>query len=365
MLRIHHGRFSSHWQTGLINEYDQRELSTDCGSVRYDVRKEYITDPTSSLPTTIGPATSPTLTLSPSPPMDSDMTTHTDIDTLIAALHPHVAISLFGHKLYAPESLQPSRSMAYFQDLAQAFATLFGFHPGCDTAAVAPQIAPSGKTSFSVCLSPSIPREFEDNLEKWLAQFSALGRDSESKCAENAQWGDVLSPLERRFILHTYQVCYPAIHRQTALRGFCDWDVFVQDTEDVASMETCMKPTEEEERLTEQYADDLDAFSELVRSFMDCVSRDSLGEDEEVLRFHKLCMTIRDKMSNNNYLNEYVCKRLALFAIRTGTLVAGAEISCSHRLWQHRAQTHLLPSTPRRVYYPHAVQKPEDLPWRP
>ncbi len=290
----------------------------DCGSVRYDVRKEYITDPISFLFTTIGPPTSPTLTLSPSPGMDPDMTTHTDIDTLIAALHPHVVMGLFNDDINPPSSLEPSKGMADFLDLAQAFATLFGFHPGCDTAAVAAQPSQPGNTSFSICLSPSIPREFENNLEKWLAQFSALRRESKSMADLDAQRGDAFFPLERHFILHTYKVCYPAMHRQTSRHGFCDWNTFIKNPKGVASMATCRNPTEEEKQRTQQYADDLRAFSELVRSFADCVSRDSLGKDEDVLRFHDLCMTIRDKMANDgfmDYLNRYVCKCLALFGV--------------------------------------------------
>ncbi|KAI1781699.1 hypothetical protein LXA43DRAFT_641473 [Ganoderma leucocontextum] len=250
------------------------------------------------------------------------MTSHIqDIDTLIAALHPHVFMGLFNYKLHPPTSLQPSKDTAEFRDFVQAFATLFSFHPGCDAAAVAAQTSQPGNSSLHICLSPSIPHEFKENVEKWLNQFMALRR--ESKSARNVQRGDTFSPLERCFILDTYRVCYSAMHQQTASHGFGDWDVFVDEPRDVdetqagfvdeppAVTDTVqLKPTEDEEQLRETYAVELEDFSKLVRSFAACLSGRSLGEDEsDVLEFHKLCMDICDKMSSDGfseYLDEYI-----------------------------------------------------------
>ena len=121
------------------------------------------------------------------------MAAQTDIDTLIAALHPHIVMSQFKYCLNPPPSLQPSNNGEELRSLGQAFASLFRFHPGCNAAAVAPR-APqpgSGKTSFYVCPSPTIPPEFENNVEKWITHFNAMRAESDS--TENARQDDTFS----------------------------------------------------------------------------------------------------------------------------------------------------------------------------
>ncbi|KAI1787786.1 hypothetical protein LXA43DRAFT_682139 [Ganoderma leucocontextum] len=235
------------------------------------------------------------------------MTSHSDIDTLIASLHPHVSMHLFNDKLHPPVSLQPSKNTADFRNLVQAFATLFSFHSGCDAAAVTAERAPqSGNTSLSICPSPSTPPGFEGNVKEWLVQFMDLRK--EYKVTGGARHGDVFSPLEKSFILYTYKVCYPAMHQRTIDQGFGDWEVFVETPEAVAD-EAPPKPRKEEELLRKEYAKELRTFSELVKDFVHCMSRKSLGDDNHVLQFHQSCMSIRDMMSNGGFvafLNEYI-----------------------------------------------------------
>ena len=240
------------------------------------------------------------------------MSSHFGIDTLIAVLHPHVVMSAFNHELFPPKSLQSSKDVNNFRDLSQAFATLFSFHPACDTAAVAACTPQAGNTSLSICLSPSTPREFETNVEKWLTSFTTLRRESDSTGDE--QRDGAFSPLERRFIVETYKLCYPAMYQEIVAHGLGDWAVF-ENERNAGTHAARLKLTNEEEQLREGYAGELRVFSELVRTFANRVDRDSLGKDEEVLQFHELCMKIREKMSDEGfmaYLNGYICKSLAL-----------------------------------------------------
>ena len=243
------------------------------------------------------------------------MATQTDIDTLIAALHPHVVMSQFNYCLNPPPSLQPSEHGEEFRSLARAFATLSRFHPGCNAAAVAlraPQPGPRN-TSFYVCPSPSTPPEFEKNLENWIAHFNAMRAEPDS--TRNMDRDSPCSPCEERFILYTYEVCYQSMYQQVAEHGFGDWNSILNRQTPVPG-EIIWTPAEEEVRLTQQYADELRAFSDLVQRFAKCVSHDSLGGDEDVLQFHKLCMAIKDMRSNPGflrYLDEYIRKYLARF----------------------------------------------------
>ncbi|PIL29544.1 hypothetical protein GSI_08352 [Ganoderma sinense ZZ0214-1] len=246
---------------------------------------------------------------------DSDTTAHTEMDTLIAALHPHIAMSLFKYNLYPPRSLGPRKDTDGSLELARAFATLFRFHPGCSAAAVAarPTVAESRarSTSFSVCLSPSTPPDFESSLAKWLAQLRDLREESESMDRDSTAL--TFSPSEERFILYTYGVCYPAMHRLIKERGFGSWISFVKERKPVPGY-TPSKPTVEEAELAQKYADEIRAFSGLVRGFAERVAHESLGEDGDVLRFHKLCVAIRDMRSNDgflDYLDTYVRTYLA------------------------------------------------------
>ena len=71
-----------------------------------------------------------------------------------------------------------------------------------------------------------------------------------------------------------------------------------------------LEPTEEEERLREELADDLRHLSELAQTFVQIVSRETLEDDEDVLRLYALCITIRDVITSTaleTFLCEYIC----------------------------------------------------------
>nr|VWO96525.1 Reducing polyketide synthase DEP5 (EC (Depudecin biosynthesis cluster protein 1) [Ganoderma boninense] len=161
---------------------------------------------------------------------------NSDFDALIATLHPHIIMSLYNFELKPPRSLR-SRNLQKdrrdLQMLAQAFASLFRFHPQCDAAAVAVRFTKPEHTSFSICLSPSTPADFHSTLDKWLAHLTALLRvdESEFKGDLNASGyqEDSLSSSEEQFVLHAYKVCYPAMHQLIADHGFGDWKIFVEE----------------------------------------------------------------------------------------------------------------------------------------
>ncbi|PIL26767.1 hypothetical protein GSI_11183 [Ganoderma sinense ZZ0214-1] len=236
------------------------------------------------------------------------MSSHSDFDALIAAMHPHIAMSLFNYQLYPPQSLLPDnlKDTEDSQTFGQALATLFRFHPGCITAAVAVPAAQPRRKPITISLLPSIPPRFRNNLDTWLTQIADLRKECESESMDRDE--DSFSPLEEQFILHTYKVCYPAMHQLIKERNFGSWNTIVKERKPVPGY-TPSKPTVEEAKLAQKYADEIRAFTGLVRSFAKCVSLESLGEDEDVLRFHKLCMNIRDMRSNKgflDYLNTYI-----------------------------------------------------------
>ena len=107
------------------------------------------------------------------------------------------------------------------------------------------------------------------------------------------------------------------MYQQIAEDGFGDWNSILARQTPVPG-ENVRTPTEEEARgrLTQQYTEELRAFSDLVLRFAECVSCDSLGSDQDVLRFHELCMAIKGMRSDPGflgYLNEYIRKYLARF----------------------------------------------------
>ncbi len=156
------------------------------------------------------------------------MTSHTDIDTLIGALHPHILTHQADHGISPPgwHDLRPSKDIGEVRNLTQAFATLFSHHPGCDAAAVTVQTPQLLKgPSFCISLSPSIPDGFDRNAKEWLAEFTALRKAS----AGGTRNGDTFSLAEKSFILHTYRVCHPAMRQRVMSQGFGDWKAFVKD----------------------------------------------------------------------------------------------------------------------------------------
>ena len=139
-------------------------------------------------------------------------------------------------------------------------------------------------------------------MQEWLARFTALRKESSLGRARDE---DTFSPATKSLILHTYEVCYPAMRRRVLSEGLGDWDAFVAHR--VATDETVCALKNNE------HADSLHIFSDLIRRFAECVGTpsDSVGDDEDVLEFHRLCMRIRNMMSNHEFsafLNEHICK---------------------------------------------------------
>ena len=112
-------------------------------------------------------------------------------------------------------------------------------------------------------------------------------------------------------MLYTYHLCYPAVRQRAITLGLNVWDIFIQATKPNPRIKTRKPIDEEERRLREVLADDLHHLSELVQAFVESISRESFGEDEDVLRFHELCLSIRNLMKGvelEKFLDEYICK---------------------------------------------------------
>ncbi|KAM5545263.1 hypothetical protein V8D89_001374 [Ganoderma adspersum] len=218
------------------------------------------------------------------------MTSPADIDALIAALHPHVSQYLFDDGLYADVSLQPAKKRTLSLSLLDSFAVLLGHHPGSNSVAVTAQTHQPGRTSLYICSSPSIPDGLHGNVKEWMALFSAMCIEY----AEGVPHDDTFSGSEmgKRFVLYTHRLCYPAMHRRVLKSGLSEWEVLI------ALPEPMLEPTEEERRLREKLADDLRHLSELAQTFVHAVSRETLGDDGDVLLFYALCVTIRDVVTS-------------------------------------------------------------------
>ena len=128
------------------------------------------------------------------------MPSHTDIDTLIASLHPHVAQSFCDGELRAGRSLQPSTTNATLHNVADSFATLFGHHPGCDAAAITIQTTQSEVALF-VCPSPIVPHDFEHDVKHWVDEFIAIRKGSTGGSVQGSD-GEA-SPSVKAFVLDT------------------------------------------------------------------------------------------------------------------------------------------------------------------
>ena len=230
------------------------------------------------------------------------MTSPADIDALIAALHPHVRQYLFENGLYPDISLQPAKKRTISLKLLDSFAVLLGHHPGCSSVAVTAQTHQPGRTSVYICPSPSIPDGLYDNVKEWVALFSAMCKEY----AQGVPHGDTFSGSEmgKRFVLYTHRLCYQAMRQRVMKSGLGEWELLIKLPEPM------LEPTEEEERLREELADDLRHLSELAQTFVQIVSRETLEDDEDVLRLYALCITIRDVITSTaleTFLCEYIC----------------------------------------------------------
>ncbi|KAI1787790.1 hypothetical protein LXA43DRAFT_682552 [Ganoderma leucocontextum] len=249
------------------------------------------------------------------------MTSHSDIDTLLATLHPHVFKGLFDDKLFSPKSLQPSDDTPDFRKLVQAFATLFSFHPGCDAAAVTAQTSQSGNTPLHICLSPSTPHGFNDNANRWFAQFMALRKEpnlkstgdlkstDDLKSTGDRRRIDMLSHSERVFVLQIYSLCYPAMRQRIINEGLGFWNFFANAHKPVTDV-PALTPTEEEKQLREKYAEGLQELSTSVDDFIAFISH-TPSTDDDMLQFHQSCLSIRNIMESDGhgvwrFLDEYV-----------------------------------------------------------
>ena len=227
------------------------------------------------------------------------MTSHTDIDTLIASLHPHVAQRYCGNVLRAGRSLRPSITNAALQDVADSFAILFGFHRGCDAAAVTIQTEESKTTSLFVCPSPIVPRDFEDNVKHWVDQFSAI-RKGFTDGSPRSSSGEPSASMRTQFILTTYRLCYHGMRRHTMGDEFWIWKTLYTD--------------ERKKTVEEPLASELQQLAKLAESFSEFISsRETLGEgeDEDTLRFHELCVALYRTLNIERvkkFVEQYLCE---------------------------------------------------------
>ena len=226
------------------------------------------------------------------------MTSHTDIDTLIASLHPHVAQRYCGNVLRAGRSLQPSITNAVLQDVVDSFAILFGFHRGCDAAAVTIQTEESKTTSLFVCPSPVVPCDFENNVKHWVDQFSAIRKGSTGSTSLDSNREPPPS-LRTQFILTTYRLCYQGMRRHTMGDEFWIWKMLYTD-----ARKTVNGPL----------ASELQQLAKLAESFSEFISsRETLGEgeDEDTLRFHELCVALYRTLNIERvkkFVEQYLCE---------------------------------------------------------
>ncbi len=243
------------------------------------------------------------------------MTSHSDVDLLIATLHPHVLMGLFNSILLPPPSLKPSDlGPTEVRQLVQVFATLFSFYPGCDAAAVTAKARRSGDTSLYICLSPSTPNGFDKHVYQWLTQFMAIRQESKSSGGVQ-QPRQTLSQSEKCFILDVYCQCYPAMRARSIAQALGDWNIFI-DAPKPATDILAPKPTEEEERLRREYKDPLQQLSQHVHTYVSIISCETIPQDGDMLKFHELCLAIRDIMKSDgfsDFLQQYVCKYCDVF----------------------------------------------------
>ena len=233
------------------------------------------------------------------------MTSPADIDTLIAALHPHVRQYLFEDELYPDISLQPAKKRTISLKLLDSFAVLLGHHPGCSSVAVTAQIHQPGRTSVYICPSPSIPDGVHDNVKEWVALSSAMCKEYTDGVPHDGTLSG--SEMGKRFVLYTHRLCYPAMRHRVTKMGLDEWEPLIKLPEPV------LEPTEEEERLREELADDLRHLSELAQTFVQIVSREILEDDEDVLRLYALCITIHDVITSTA-LEMFLCEHVCMYA---------------------------------------------------
>ncbi|PIL26763.1 hypothetical protein GSI_11178 [Ganoderma sinense ZZ0214-1] len=242
------------------------------------------------------------------------MASTADIDALIAALLSYVFQSFYNDGLHADTSLEPAGNHTPSLSLLDSFAVLLAHHPGCDAVAATAQTHQPGQTSIYICPSPSIPPGFHDNVKQWVSLFSAM-RKNFTEGVQPERDGDesAFSESEKRFILFSLRLCYPTMRHRAMRRGLRAWNRLIEEPEpepvaDSELDEWERESMEEEGRLRAELADDLRHLSELAQSFVECVSRESLGDDGDVLRFYALCVSIRDAMQGPvlEFLNEYV-----------------------------------------------------------
>ncbi|KAM5545279.1 hypothetical protein V8D89_001390 [Ganoderma adspersum] len=228
------------------------------------------------------------------------MTSNTAMDTLLAALYPHIAEYLWGTSITASKSLEPSKgpTASAICDVVDSFTTLFGLFPKCETVALAAQTSSPNNVTLYVCPSPPIPDGFDINAKKCFARFMEMRR---ADSASSASRDGTLSLPAQHFIVDSYTTCYPAM-RQCAIRADKTWKFLIQPDE----------PEGEERQLREEVSENLARLSTLLKSFVETLrlseGRDELGDDE-TLQFHSLCLEICDEMRKDplkEYINEYL-----------------------------------------------------------
>ncbi|KAM5545264.1 hypothetical protein V8D89_001375 [Ganoderma adspersum] len=234
------------------------------------------------------------------------MPSHTDIDTLIASLHPHVAQCYCGNALQAGRSLRPGIANVALQEVCDSLVILFGLHPGCDAAAATIQTEESTTTSLFVCPSPIVPHDFEDNVKHWVDQFSAIRKEYTGDTSRDSN-GEPSPSMRTQFIITTYRLCYPAMRQHTMGDEFGIWEMLYNDAR--------------EQTVDEPLASELQQLAELAERFAQFISsRETLdeGEDEDTLRFHELCVALYRALNSERvkkFVEQYLYPEGVLFIL--------------------------------------------------
>ena len=235
------------------------------------------------------------------------MTSDAAMDSLLAALYPHIAEYLWGNSITASRSLEPSEgpTAATIHDVVDSFTTLFGLFPKCGTVSLAAQTSSPNNVTLYICPSPPIPDEFDVNVRRCFAQFMEMRR---ADSASNASYDGTLSLSAQRFVVDTYTMCYPAMY-QCAIKTHRTWQFLIQPPE---------PENAEEQQRREEVSENLARLSMLLKSFVESVKhfegKRKLGDDE-ILQSHSLCLDICDEMRKsplNEYINEYLCEQVYL-----------------------------------------------------
>ncbi|PIL26753.1 hypothetical protein GSI_11167 [Ganoderma sinense ZZ0214-1] len=107
-----------------------------------------------------------------------------------------------------------------------------------------------------------------------------------------------------KFILDAYSLCYGSMRRRTLTHEFKIWGLL--STSPLGERTPPQKPVKTQEPLTSQ----LDRLVGLVQKFTEFVSaRETLGDDDDTLRFHELCLALYDTLDGEQvkeFIGRYI-----------------------------------------------------------